>query len=136
MITINTQDDPDQPQRSERGKLHMAHPFGQQDDVFVEEALQYIWSNCHYCLSVDDVARYVNLTRRTLDRHFSDALGISVLNVITECRMQRARSLLTTTDLQIKRVAQLAGFSSPERMRVTFITHEGVPPKQFRANSK
>ena len=98
-------------------------------------ALEFIWSRCERCLSVLDVARHVRVTRRTLDRHFADALGKSVLNAITDCRMQRARRLLRNTDLQVKKVAQLAGFSSPERMRVAFVTHEGVPPKQYRERS-
>ena len=40
------------------------------------------------------------------------------------CRVSRAKRLLSETDLPIKTVAYLAGFTCQERMRVTFLSHE------------
>ena len=108
------------------------HPYGQQEDSLVDEALRFIWTQGENCLSVLDVAKHLRVTRRTLDRRFSESLGTSVLNAITECRMQRARQLLVNTKLQIKKIAFMSGFSSAERMRVAFITHEGMSPTQYR----
>jgi transcriptional regulator GlxA family with amidase domain len=81
---------------------------------------------------VNDVARKLPVTRRTLDRRFSEVLGRTVLDEINACRLSRAKRLLADTDSPIKAVAYLAGFPSRERLRLAFLTHEGMPPSEYR----
>ena len=102
------------------------------DDPIVDQALDYIWSHSQGPVSVSDVARQLPVTRRTLDRRFAEALGHSVLEEILQCRMSRARRLLLSTKLSIKKVAYLAGFPSAERMRVTFLEKDSVSPNVYR----
>jgi AraC-like DNA-binding protein len=102
------------------------------DDPIVQKALEIIWSHSHYPMSVGDIARQLPVTRRTLDRRFVEATGHSVLEEINACRLSRAKRLLAETELPVKTVAHLAGFSSTERMRVIFVEREGVSPTIFR----
>jgi AraC-like DNA-binding protein len=102
------------------------------EDPIVRKALEMIWTHSHYPMSVSDIARQLPVTRRTLDRRFVEATGHSVLEEINACRLSRAKRLLTETDLPVKTVAHLAGFSSTERMRVAFVEREGMSPTVFR----
>ena len=102
------------------------------DDPVVQRALEIIWTHSHFPMSVSDIARQLPVTRRTLDRRFVEATGHSVLEEINACRLSRAKRLLTETDLPVKTVAHLAGFSSTERMRVLFVEREGVSPISYR----
>jgi AraC-like DNA-binding protein len=102
------------------------------DDPVVQRALEIIWTHSPFPTSVNDIARQLPVTRRTLDRRFADATGHSVLEEINACRLSRAKRLLTETDLPVKSVAHLAGFSSTERMRVLFVEREGVSPNSYR----
>jgi AraC-like DNA-binding protein len=102
------------------------------EDPIVRRALELIWSHSHYPMSVNDIARQLPVTRRTLDRRFVEATGHSVLEEINACRLSRAKRLLAETELPVKTVAHLAGFSSTERMRVAFIEREGQSPTLFR----
>ena len=102
------------------------------DDPVVKQALSYIWTDSRGPITVRDVAQLLPVTRRTLDRRFAETLGRSVLEEIINCRMSRAKRLLVATDLPVKNVARLAGFPSSERMRVTFVEGEGVPPLVYR----
>jgi len=106
-----------------------------QDDPIVQRALELIWTHSHYPMSVSDIARQLPVTRRTLDRRFVEATGHSVLDEINACRLSRAKRLLAETDLPVKTVARLAGFSSTERLRVTFVEREGTSPTIFRKRS-
>ena len=106
--------------------------YSQMDDPIVQKALELIWTHSHYPMSVSDIARQLPVTRRTLDRRFVEATGHSVLEEINACRLSRAKRLLTETELPIKTVAHLAGFSSTERMRVVFVEREGTSPTIFR----
>jgi transcriptional regulator GlxA family with amidase domain len=102
------------------------------DDPLVKKALEIIWSPSDHPLSVADIARQLPVTRRTLDRHFADATGHSVLEEINTCRLTRAKGLLEETDLPVKNVARLSGFSSTERMRVLFLERVGMSPTDYR----
>ena len=102
------------------------------DDPIVRRALELIWTHSHYPMSVSDIARQLPVTRRTLDRRFVEATGHSVLDEINACRLSRAKRLLAETELPVKTVARLAGFSSTERLRVTFVEREGLSPTVFR----
>lgn len=109
-----------------------ASSYAKVEDPIVREALEIIWSHSHCPMSVNDIARQLPVTRRTLDRRFAEAVGHSVLEEINTCRLSRAKRLLKATDLPVKIVAHLAGFSSAERMRVAFVDHEQTPPLAYR----
>jgi transcriptional regulator GlxA family with amidase domain len=102
------------------------------DDAVVKKALEIIWSHGTPPLSVGDIARQLPVTRRTLDRRFVEATGHSVLEEINMCRLSRAKRLLIETDLPVKNVAHVAGFTSTERMRVLFVEREGMSPTVYR----
>ncbi|MBN2296445.1 MAG: AraC family transcriptional regulator, partial [Pirellulales bacterium] len=87
-------------------------------DPLVAEALDTIWTRSHRPLSVAQIAKPLPVSRRTLERRFLVATGHSVSEEIAACRLARAKRLLRETNLQIKAVSRLAGFSSEERMRV------------------
>ena len=116
--------------------LHSApRSNGMQEDIqdsLVLQALNLIWSHSHRPLSVNQLAERLPATRRTLERHFMQACGHSILDEINTCRLSRAKRLITETDLPMKTIAFLAGFTNPERMRVTFTNREGHSPAQFR----
>lgn len=101
-------------------------------DAVVERALEIIWTQSSCPMSVGDIARQLPVTRRTLDRRFVEATGHSVLEEINTCRLTRAKRLLVETDLPVKTVAHLAGFSSTERMRVAFVDRVGASPSEYR----
>lgn len=103
------------------------------EDEVVQAALDIIWNDTHSPpLGVSDVAKLLPVTRRTLDRRFSESLGRSVLEEINACRFARAQRLLRETDLPIKAVSYLSGFPSRERMRIMFLEREGLPPRDYR----
>lgn len=105
-------------------------------DPLAAAALESIWTRSHRPLSVAQIAKPLGVSRRTLERRFQAAVGRSVLAEIAACRLARAKRLLLETNLPIKAVACLAGFSSRERMRAAFQTAEHLSPGQFRGKSR
>ncbi len=62
-------------------------------DPIVEEAREIIWNHENLRnVCVSEVAKYLPVTRRTLDRRFASTLGQSVLEEINTCRLWRARA--------------------------------------------
>ncbi len=106
------------------------------EDPLVGDALELIWTHSHQILSVNQLARRLSVTRRTLDRRFRAVLDRSVLQEINSCRLSRAKRLLEQTTLPLKTVARLAGFTSAERMRTIFSEKERMAPIAFRAMAR
>src|SRR5208283_3313055 len=86
-------------QEGRKAKEKHLHPA--QKDPVVGRALSHIWSHSHGVVTVDELARMMQLSRRTLERRFRAVLGSSVLQAITDCRLQRAKYLLQQTTLPI-----------------------------------
>jgi AraC-like DNA-binding protein len=105
-------------------------------DPVVSQALEFIWTRSHLAISVPQIAKQSGLTRRTLERRFQSALGHSILDEIVACRLNRAKRLLMETELPIKVVTYLSGFTSEERLRAVFLERIGVSPTQFRKREK
>ncbi len=81
---------------------------------------------------VSDVARQLPVTQRSLERRFREALGHTIHDEIIRCRLERARRLLTKTDMSIGEVAAAAGFPNSDNMGRSFQRFEGVSPSSYR----
>jgi AraC-like DNA-binding protein len=102
------------------------------EDPLIAQTLDLIWTHSHRPLSVIQLVAHLPVTRRTLERRFALERGHSILDEINLCRASRARRLLRETDLPIKTVAYLAGFTSQERMRITFRSQDECSPAEYR----
>ena len=101
-------------------------------DRIVAEALRIIWSRDDSSLNVADVAALLPVSRRSLERRFQQVLGRTVLGEITRCRVERVKGLLEETDLPLKQLAKLVGFSSPETLTKAFQRQVGATPSAYR----
>lgn len=106
------------------------HPLP--NDTVVSGALARIWTRGHHAISVEQIAKAVGVTQRTLERRFRRSLGHSVVDEIIACRVNRAKRLLEETDMPVKAIAYLAGFPSEQRMRVAFAQRERITPLNLR----
>ncbi|TWT38996.1 AraC family transcriptional regulator [Blastopirellula retiformator] len=102
------------------------------DDPIVNRAIDIIWTRSDRPLSVNQLVAALPTTRRTIERKFMSLLGHTVLDEINQCRLLRAKRLLTETNLSIKSVAYLSGFGGQERFRRLMIAEEGCPPGAYR----
>jgi AraC-like DNA-binding protein len=102
------------------------------NDRLVAEAVDIIWTLSDRPLSVEEIVRKLPTTRRTLERRFAAERGHSILEEINICRLDRACRLLRETDLPVKSIAYLAGFTNRERIRKVFQNAEGCSPSQYR----
>ncbi len=98
----------------------------------LQRAMEIIWNHSHRDLSVKVIAGQLGVSTRTLERSFRKAVGRTVLEELTSCRVARAQLMLRNTRLPIKRIAYAAGFSSPTHLAVVFQRTLGQTPGQIR----
>jgi LacI family transcriptional regulator len=105
------------------------------DDPSVASALRFIKDHAGQPIDVSHVVEQARVSRRTLERRFSRALGRSISSEITQCRLERAKRLLLESDLPSCRVAAAAGFGSIKTFNRVFRRCVGTPPKRFREDA-
>jgi len=60
--------------------------------------------------------------------------GTTIVNYITQVRIQRAKHLLLYTDLTVGDIASNVGFKDPFYFSRTFKKFEGIPPQNYRTS--
>lgn len=101
-------------------------------DPVVDAAMDFIWSQSHNQIGVPDVADFVGVNRRTLERRFQAVTGTTPLNEIQRCRISRAALLLRETDAPIKYIVGRAGFAGYQRLRQAFQKQFKLSPEKYR----
>ncbi|HYO07637.1 MAG TPA: DNA-binding transcriptional regulator [Tepidisphaeraceae bacterium] len=106
------------------------------DDPSLAAALHFLRDHACDGIGVDDVVRAVPLSRSVLERRFRKVVGRSINDEIVRVRLNRAVELLSVTTLEIKSIAQKAGFGSPSYMGAVFREKLGRSPGSYRARAK
>jgi LacI family transcriptional regulator len=106
------------------------------DDAALAKAIRFVRTNATRPIQVTDVSAQAGLSRRALERRFEAALGRSPASEIRRTRLERARSLLETTDMPIPEVAEKSGFGSPEYLAAIFHKTFGLTPLKYRRSAR
>jgi transcriptional regulator GlxA family with amidase domain len=83
-------------------------------------------------LSLSRLAAHGQMSVRTFTRRFRAEVGMSPNRWLTQQRVDRARSLLESTDLPVETIAHEAGFGSATSLRQHMQDAIGVPPTAYR----
>lgn len=96
-------------------------------------AIAYIESHATQGITVDDVlSKTQSVSRMTFYREFKEETGDSPAHYIRRIRIEASCRLLATTQLDITRVAELAGFSGSNYFAQVFRRETGMTPNQYR----
>jgi AraC family transcriptional regulator len=83
-------------------------------------------------LTLAEIAREVHMSPYHFSRLFKLSTGFSPHQYIIRQRIERAKALLTNTDLPVSVVAREVGFASPSHFAQQFRRLVGVSPRSFR----
>ena len=97
--------------------------------MLVEELLR---NNLHRKISVEEIAHYVGMSRRSLTRHFHSLTGISVSEYHLQMRLDQISYLLETTALPIAEIAAQIGLKCNSYLYRLYRKNYGVSPEQYR----
>ncbi len=85
--------------------------------------------------SLDDAAKAVGSSKRTLARHMQAVLGKSPLSYFQSLRVERAVHLLKTTSASVDEIAERVGYSEGSILRVLLRRRLGVGIKELRRSA-
>ncbi len=104
-------------------------------DDFVGSIQDLVWNRLSNLPSLDEVARGLHLTPRTLRRRLQER-GMSFQRILDNVRETVARDYLHNTSLSIEQIATLVGFSEPTTFRSTFKRWTGQSAAELRRSSR
>jgi AraC family transcriptional regulator len=98
----------------------------------LREITTYIHIHLDQMLSLAELAAVVGMSPHYFATLFKQSTGLAPHQYITECRIQRAKQLLTQADLSILQVSFAVGFQSQSHFAKVFRKHTGVTPQGYR----
>lgn len=105
------------------------------DDALVRKALLLMQQSMDAPLSIGRVVTQLGVSRRKLERHFREALGMTPLEADRLIRVEQAKHLLKTTGRSSTQIAADTGFCDLPHLIRVFRAVEGTTPDTFRRMS-
>jgi LacI family transcriptional regulator len=102
------------------------------EDEPVVRAKRFLRDHLGEAIGMDDLAKYVNLSRRSIERRFARWVGRSPGEELRRLRIDQAKRLLLETQIPIAEVAIRCGYRRPERLSAHFHQATGQSPRDFR----
>ncbi len=100
--------------------------------VHVKEVINlHLFSN----LKLDQLAKLCNLSLSSFKREFKKEFDDSPTNYINDKRLEKAKELLTVTDLPISEIAYETGFQDSLYFTRLFKNKIGIPPTAYRTEN-
>lgn len=94
--------------------------------------LDWARKHLHQPLGVDQLADQARMSRRSFDRHFRAATGMTPQQWLISQRLTLARGYLETTADDLETLADKCGFGNALTLRHHFRKQLGISPSQYR----
>ena len=98
----------------------------------LQQVLDYIQTHLDRDLSLAELAEVINISPTYFASLFKQAIEVSPHQYVVQQRVERAKLMLSKTDLAIADIALQVGFSSQSHLNQQFKRLTGMTPKQVR----
>jgi len=110
--------------------------FAPKQVKYIEDAIKLMQDNIEKSLTLDILARTLNLSKNHIINLFKSKTGCSPINYFIRLKIQKACQLLDLTDLSISETAAKLGFADPYYFSRVFRKVMDIPPSQYRKIKK
>ncbi len=96
------------------------------------KAMKYIKENYKNEITLEDIAREVNISPHYFSKLFKDEVGENFIDYITSLRIQKSKELLSENNLSIKEICFEIGYGDPNYFSRIFKRIVGVTPTDYK----
>lgn len=107
----------------------------QQANIYMNQALEFIHQHYDQNIQVKDIADAVNLHPGYLHRIFKRLMQSSLMEYVNSFRMEKAKMLLSDTEIPIIEISQYVGINSSQYFSQVFKKYTGQTPVDYRRSS-
>lgn len=105
------------------------------DDAELVAGLRFIREHACRPISVTDLVRAIHVSRRVIERRFQQHLGRSPNDEILRVRLERAKLLLSESELSTAQIAHRTGFATASYFCHLFRSKTGRSPAAWRVEA-
>ncbi|XID96041.1 helix-turn-helix domain-containing protein [Paenibacillaceae bacterium WGS1546] len=102
------------------------------EERYVKTCLEFLRQNYDRDIRASDAAAAVRLNPGYLQRIFKRSTGKTIVDTLTDIRMEKAKMLLKRTDIPVTDVYEYVGVGSRQYFHALFRKHTGMTPLDYR----
>ena len=102
--------------------------------LLIQKVTTQIESDLSSDLSLNNLASIFGVNPSYLSSLFKKETGVTLTEYVNKKRVERAKELLLSTNLQIQNISQRCGILDVNYFTKTFKKHTGLTPKKYREN--
>ena len=100
--------------------------------VYVKKATEYIARHYTRPITVQEIAKYLSISRSHLYRIFMEQMGVSPKCYLDQYKVHMACVLMSQTSLPLKQIAAAVGYEDPLYFSKVFKREKKCSPAQYR----
>ncbi|MET6997950.1 helix-turn-helix domain-containing protein [Chitinophaga defluvii] len=101
----------------------------------MQEVRNIILNNLSNPCSLIDLAHQVGTNEYNLKRAFKEVFGTTVFSYLNQAKMEKAKSLLISEELNVTQVADIMGYNDATNFTAAFKKHFGITPGKIKLTS-
>ncbi|GBF75841.1 DNA-binding response regulator [Paenibacillus sp. 598K] len=101
--------------------------------ALIGKAQRYIDNHYRNDLGIDEVSDFVGLSTSHFCALFKQVSGLTFLEYLTRCRIDKARYILANTEVKVYQLAPLVGYQDPRYFTQVFKKVTGMTPSEYRS---
>ncbi len=98
----------------------------------IVKCIDYIYDHLHNRITVEELAKYVNINPTYLSRLFKKEVGISISEYIRKQKIDTAKNMLLYSDYKPGQIAQILAFPSQSYFTEIFKKYTGLTPNAYK----
>lgn len=118
--------------RNNQLQFMIFHGYKNHQDIQILKAQDFIEKNFDQKITVPQLAEYVSLGKRNLERRFKDATAHSVIAYIQRVKVEAAKKMLEAGNKIINEIIYEIGYSDTKSFRNVFKKIVGMSPLEYR----
>lgn len=110
----------------------LKYTYNSESSRYIKSAINYIAENYTRNIKISELADYIGVNRSYLTSSFKKLMGYSPKEYLIGLRMEKAKSLLETTDVPINTIANSVGYNDQLAFSKMFKRYAGISPMVYR----
>src|SRR5690606_22362065 len=102
------------------------------NDEIISRAQKHIETNYQKKLTIDDLSKLANLSRKTFQRRVKSITHFTVTEYIQKVKIEAAKKLIDSQRLTINEIMYEVGYNDPKAFREVFKKNSGMTPLDYK----
>lgn len=99
---------------------------------YTQKAIDYVEKNIKKNITLDEVAKNINITPHYLSKIFKKEVGVNFVTYVTDRKIDLAKEMLKNKDIPIVNISISLAFNQPNYFSKVFKKKVGVTPSEYR----